>query len=130
MSKIKGANTTPEIVLRKALWGLNIRYRKNVPNLPGKPDIVIKKYNLIIFIDSEFFHGYNWQDKKPKIKSNRDYWIPKIERNMQRDKEVNEFLTANGWTVLRFWSKEIQKNLEGVVAIIQQKIEEAKSLNL
>jgi len=122
MSKIKGVNTTPEIALRKALWTAGIRYRKNVNTMPGKPDIVIAKIKLTIFVDSEFFHGYNWNEKKTKIKTNRDYWIPKIERNMQRDKEVNEFLTANGWTVLRFWSKDVEKNLETCVATIQEAI--------
>ena len=112
MSKIKGVNTSPELILRKSLWSLGIRYRVNVSKLPGKPDIVIAKNKLIIFIDSEFFHGFNWEEKKPKIKTNREYWIPKIERNMVRDKQVNEQLTSQGWTILRFWSNEVKKNLE------------------
>ena len=79
MSKIKSQNTLPEIKLRKYLWNLGFRYRLNVAKLPGKPDIVISKSKLIIFIDGEFWHGYKWNQKKNKIKANRNYWIPKIE---------------------------------------------------
>ena len=109
MSKIRGKDTKPEVILRKTLWNIGIRYRKNVKKLPGKPDIVISKYKLIIFIDGEFWHGFNWKEKKTKIKSNREFWIPKIERNMQRDHEVNEQLKSQGWTVLRFWEQEVKK---------------------
>jgi DNA mismatch endonuclease (patch repair protein) len=123
MSKIKGVNTSPELILRKSLWSLGIRYRINVAKLLGKPDIVLSKSKLIIFIDSEFFHGYKWDEKKPKIKTNREYWIPKIERNMARDKQVNEHLQAQGWTVLRFWSNDVKKNLDGCVSIIKEAID-------
>ena len=108
MGKIKGSNTISENVLRKALWGLSIRYRKNDPRLPGKPDIVIPRAKLVIFIDGEFWHGYNWIEKKEKIKSNREFWIPKIERNMQRDKSNTNALLQNGWNVLRFWDHEVK----------------------
>lgn len=80
MSKIKGKDTKPEILFRKSLWASGVRYRINVSGLPGKPDIVIEKKKIVIFIDGEFWHGYKWQEKKPKIKSNRDYWIAKIEK--------------------------------------------------
>ena len=109
MAKIRAKDTKPEIILRKFLWNIGIRYRINVKKLPGKPDIVISKHKLIIFIDGEFWHGFNWDEKKYKIKSNRDFWIPKIERNMQRDQEVNEQLKSMGWIVLRFWQQEIKK---------------------
>jgi DNA mismatch endonuclease (patch repair protein) len=108
MSKIKSKETKPEQKLRRFLWGLGIRYRKNVKKLPGTPDIAISKYKLIIFIDGEFWHGYNWEEKKQKIKSNRDFWIPKIERNMQRDRENNKILIEMGWNVIRFWEYEIK----------------------
>lgn len=109
MSKIRSEETKPEIKLRKMLWNLGIRYRKNVKKLPGTPDIVIAKYRLIIFIDGEFWHGYNWKEKREKIKSNRDFWIPKIERNIQRDIQNNEMLRNLGWNVLRFWDSQIKK---------------------
>jgi DNA mismatch endonuclease (patch repair protein) len=112
MSKIKGVDTKPELKLRKALWKLGYRYRKNVKLLPGKPDIVYKKYKLTVFVDGEFWHGYEWEDKKQKIRSNREFWIPKIERNIQRDQFNNQLLLDSGWTVIRFWEKEIKRDLE------------------
>ncbi|HEA30448.1 MAG TPA: very short patch repair endonuclease [Leeuwenhoekiella sp.] len=113
MSKIRGKNTKPELKLRQALWAAGFRYRVNSKYLIGKPDISIKKYKTAIFIDGEFWHGYNWDSKKDKIKSNRDFWIPKIERNMQRDREVNAKLKAMGYTIFRFWTKELKDDFEG-----------------
>ncbi|RYD91432.1 MAG: very short patch repair endonuclease [Sphingobacteriales bacterium] len=118
MSNIKSKNTQPELILRKALWNAGIRYRLNVSNLPGKPDIVIRKKNLAIFIDGEFWHGYKWEEKKVKIKANRDYWIPKIEKNIARDIQNNVDLEAKGFKVLRFWEQEIKKDLLGCLGII------------
>ncbi|WP_274474082.1 very short patch repair endonuclease [Mangrovimonas aestuarii] len=111
MSKIRSKNTKPELRFRKALWKTGIRYRLN-NKLPGKPDISIKKYKLAIFIDGEFWHGYQWNERKETIKSNRKFWIPKIERNMQRDREVNSKLEEMGYTIFRFWSKEINEQLD------------------
>jgi DNA mismatch endonuclease (patch repair protein) len=119
MAKIKGKNTKPEQKLRKALWHLGYRYRKNVSKLPGKPDIVFAKYKLIVFIDGEFWHGYKWEEKLCRIKSNRDFWIPKIERNMQRDREVNKQLEKEGWTVIRFWEIQIKKDLGFCVGLVE-----------
>ncbi len=84
-------------MLRKALWREGIRYGKNYKQLPGKPDIVIKKYKIAIFCDSDYWHGYDWNERNKRIKSNRDYWIPKIERNMERDRQVNAQLTEAGY---------------------------------
>lgn len=111
MSKIRGKNTKPELLFRKALWKKGVRYRVDNKNLPGKPDVSIQKYKLAIFIDGEFWHGYNWDERKDSIKSNRDFWVPKIERNMQRDREVNQQLNKMGYTVFRFWEKEIKNEL-------------------
>ncbi|MCX2681033.1 very short patch repair endonuclease [Galbibacter sp. EGI 63066] len=112
MSRIRGKNTKPELLFRKALWAKGIRYRVNNKTLPGKPDVSIKKYKLAIFIDGEFWHGYNWDEKKKTIKSNRGFWIPKIERNMQRDKEVNRQLAEMGYTVFRFWQRDVKNDLK------------------
>lgn len=109
MSKIGSVDTKPEQRLRKFLWNLGIRYRKNVKKLPGTPDIVISKYKLIIFVDGDFWHGYNWEQKKATIKSNREFWIPKIERNIQRDRINNQKLEETGWKVMRFWDHELEK---------------------
>ncbi len=115
MSRIRGTNTKPEIALRKALWALGLRYRLNVKKLPGKPDIVIGKHKLAIFVDGEFWHGYDWNAKKPKIKSNAEYWVKKIEGNMARDQNNNEKLRSKGFLVLRFWEQELRKDIDGCV---------------
>ena len=111
MSKIRGKNTKPELLFRKALWKENVRYRVDNKKLPGKPDVSIQKYKLAIFIDGEFWHGYHWDERKNQVKSNQGFWIPKIERNMQRDREVNRQLNEMGYTVFRFWEKEIKNEL-------------------
>ena len=126
MSKIKSLNTEPEIKLRKTLWGIGLRYHKNVKSLPGKPDLVINKFRLIIFIDGDFWHGYNWNLKKLKIKSNRAYWIPKIERNIQRDKEQTKQLEMMGFKVLRFWEHEISKDFGNCINRILTYVQECE----
>lgn len=123
MSKIKGKNTTPEIIFRKALWAAGIRYRINVSKLPGKPDIVFRKYRLVVFIDGDFWHGYNWEEKKLRIKSNADYWIKKIERNMERDLENNAVLEEMGYTVLKFWEHQVKKDLHSCIFTVRSFIE-------
>lgn len=115
MGKIHGVHTNPEIILRKGLWRLGLRYRINSKKLPGKPDILITSKKLIIFVDGEFWHGYNWEVKKTKIKANRGFWIPKIERNMQRDLENKDKLESMGFTVVRFWEHQIKKDLPSCV---------------
>lgn len=122
MKKIKSTNTKPEIKLRKALWNQGIRYRLQNKTIIGKPDISIKKYKLAVFVDGEFWHGFNWKEKKKKLKSNRDYWINKIEGNMKRDKKVNKELREKGWTVLRFWQHKIKNNLEECVFEVENAI--------
>jgi len=119
MSKIKSVNTKPELLLRKTLWQKGYRYRIHPKNIPGKPDMLITKYKLAIFVDGEFWHGHDWSEKKQKIKSNSAFWIPKIERNMQRDDEVNQQLEELGWTVIRLWQQHIEKNLSGCIKIIE-----------
>lgn len=122
MSNIKSKNTSIEIKLRKALWRSGYRYRTNYKNLPGKPDIAIIKYKIAIFCDSEFFHGKNWEILKPNLENsnNSDYWIPKIEKNRQRDDEINKKLLFLGWTVVRFWGKDILRNTDGCVQVINE----------
>lgn len=118
MSKIRSKETKPEQKLRKQLWLLGYRYRKNVKNLPGKPDIVFFKARLIIFVDGEFWHGYHWEEKKSKIKTNREFWIPKIERNIQRDKANNAYYLNNGWKVIRIWESEIKNEFSVCISRI------------
>ena len=128
MRKIKSKNTTPEIVFRKALWNEGIRYRKENKGIIGNPDIAIKKYKLVIFIDGEFWHGYNWQEKKGKIKSNREYWIEKIEKNIARDNKYNQLLKQKNWIVLRFWEHEIKKELNKRVEEVRNVIVSQSSI--
>ena len=120
MVAIKSKDTGIEVMLRKELWRRGIRgYRKNYKKLPGKPDIVFTKQKVAIFCDSEFWHGYDWENRKEDFKSRQDFWIPKIERNMERDKEVNEELSSLGWVVLRFWGKDIKKDVNNIADIIE-----------
>lgn len=112
MQAIRSKDTSIELRLRKALWERGIRYRKNYKKLIGKPDIAITKYRIAVFCDSDYWHGYDWENRNQRIKSNREYWIPKIERNMARDQEVNEALERDCWTVLRFWEWQIKKQLD------------------
>lgn len=111
MKAVKNKGSNIETMLQKELWHRGLRYRKNVKTVYGKPDIAFIGKKVAVFCDSEFFHGYDWENKNKEIKSNRDFWIPKIEKNMARDKEVTEKLLADGWIVLRFWGNEIKRNL-------------------
>lgn len=112
MQAVKATGSKIEVALAKALFARGHRYRKNDKTVFGKPDLTFKKIKLAIFIDSEFWHGKDWTTRKHEHKSNQDFWHAKIERNMQRDKEVNQTLKQNGWKVLRFWGKEIEKKLD------------------
>lgn len=120
MQAVKSKNSAIEQKLRKALWDKGYRYRKNYAKLPGKPDIVLVKYKTAIFCDSEFWHGYDWENKQHEIKSNREFWINKIESNIKRDKIVNEELKKLGWTILRFWGKEIKNNIDYCVKQVEK----------
>jgi len=110
MRNIKSKNTKPEILLRKALHALGVRYRIHGKDIIGKPDIYIKKYKLAVFADSEFWHGKLYKEGTSIPQINKEYWIPKLERNISRDIEVNKQLKQDGWKVLRFWEKDIRKN--------------------
>lgn len=122
MRAIRSTNTKDEVRLAKALWHLGYRYRKNNRKVFGTPDLTFKKLKIAIFVDSEFFHGKDWENQKNRFKTNREFWQKKIERNMQRDIEVSNYLMEQGWTVIRFWSSEIKKNLEECIAKIQTEI--------
>ncbi len=122
MRAIRSKNTKAEIRLAKALWQLGYRYRKNNKTIFGTPDLTFKKLKIAIFVDSEFFHGKDWEIQKNRVKTNTEFWQKKIERNIQRDIEVNNYLESQNWKVLRFWSEQIEKNLEDCVTKIQSEI--------
>ena len=128
MSRIKGKDTSIELILRKALWAKGYRYRKNFKELPGRPDIVLTKYRIAIFCDGEFFHGKDWTDLKARLEggNNSSYWIQKIERNIERDREKNRLLRTQGWEVLHFWGKDIEKDLGGCIKAIEETIFDLK----
>ncbi len=100
-------DTSIEIILRSALWRRGIRFRKNVKSILGTPDIVIKKYHLVVFCDGDFWHGKDLHN----IKSHKKFWDEKIKRNQERDLEYTIQLRDEGWTVLRFWESEIKKDV-------------------
>lgn len=122
MSHIKSQNTSIEVKLRVALWHKGYRYRVNYKKLPGKPDIVITRYRIAIFCDSEFFHGKDWEVLKPHLEkgNNADYWVHKIEKNRKRDEDINKELLFRGWTVVRFWGKDILKHVDECVKVIDE----------
>lgn len=122
MSRIRGKDTSIELRLRKELYGRGYRYRANSKYIFGHPDISFKGYKVAIFCDSEFWHGKNFEENKKKLHSNLDYWIPKIERNIARDNEVNAHLKNEGYTVIRFWGDEINKDLDRCVNIIEEEL--------
>lgn len=129
MQHIRSKDTSIEIKLRNALWGEGIRYRKNNKALPGKPDIAITKYKIAVFCDSSFWHGRDFESKKP-VDTNHDYWDAKIRRNMERDLEVNQQLITLGWTVLRFWDVDINKRLDECIQAVKEAILTANESNI
>lgn len=98
----------------KNLWNEGLRFRKNVRDLYGKPDIAIKKYKIVIFIDSCFWHKCPIHFTRPK--SNQEFWDKKLARNVERDQEVNEYYIKEGWHIKRIWEHEIRKNLKFTTA--------------
>lgn len=131
MRNIRSKDTSIEVKLRKALWHKGYRYRKNYKELDGKPDIVITKYKIAIFCDSEFFHGKDWEVLKPRLRNsnNSDYWVNKISRNMQRDDIVNKKLLYEDWTVIRFWGNDIKKHTDECIRVIEETIFEIKTMD-
>ncbi|MBD5481482.1 MAG: very short patch repair endonuclease [Lachnospiraceae bacterium] len=128
MSRIRGKDTSIEVILRKALWAKGYRYRKNYKGLPGSPDIAITKYKIAIFCDSEFFHGKDWDTLKEKLENGKNpgYWIQKIQRNRKRDREKDKLLRFEGWTVIHFWGKEILEDTDECIHVIEEAIFDLK----
>jgi len=120
MKAVRSSGSKIERMLGKALWNANLRYRKQYSKLPGNPDFILPKHKIAIFCDSHFWHGYDWKQRKHDHKSNLQFWHNKIERNIERDKEVNDTLAAMGWIVIRFWEDEIIKDIEKCVERVKQ----------
>lgn len=125
MQAIKGTNTKLEVMVTHELWKRGLRFRKNVSSLPGKPDIAIKKYKIVIFIDSCFWHGCEFHCRIPE--TNRDYWVKKISRNQKRDFQVTKYYLENNWNIIRIWEHQLKNNFEEEIKIIVEKIEMIRS---
>lgn len=130
MQAVKSRGSKIETMLGKVLWAKGLRYRKNNKTVFGKPDFTFKKLKIAIFVDGEFWHGKDWETRKHDHKSNVKFWHKKIERNIERDKEVNTKLKSEGWKVLRFWGKEIKKNLANCVEKIEETVNELEGKNI
>jgi len=131
MSSIPSKNTEPELMLRKALWKENLRYRVNYKKLPGKPDIVFTKHHVVVFCDGDFWHGHNWAIRglsslDEELAGYSDFWRTKILRNIERDAEVNQALKEQGWTVIRIWESDIRSSLNECVKIVKEALSTAK----
>ena len=113
MRSVKSKRTSLEDSVTKELWKRGLRFRRNVSDLAGTPDIAIKKYHIVIFIDSCFWHGCPQHGEIPK--SNAEYWSKKFERNMNRDQNVNEYYMKKGWNILRIWEHDLKSDFEGTV---------------
>jgi len=127
MRRIKSKDTSIERLLGKTMWQEGLRYRKNCKDIYGKPDFCFKGKKIAIFCDSEFWHGKKFLEGE-KFKTNKDFWEAKIRRNIERDKEVNRKLREEGWEVIRFWGKNIEKDTESCVLKIKKVIKMKEGL--
>ena len=126
MSRVRSSGTVIEQKLGKALWAAGVRYRKQYKKLIGKPDFVVVWAKIAIFCDSSFWHGRNWESAQMAIKSNKGFWIPKIESNITRDEQVNAALTNLGWRVFRFWDEDIHANAAHCASVVVDAINECR----
>jgi len=113
MQSIKSENTSLEKKVFKNLWKRGLRFRRNVKDLPGKPDIAIKKYKLVVFLDSCFWHGCKKHCRYPL--TNKDYWHSKISKNIKRDREVTDYYLTNNWNILRVWEHDLKNNFNKTI---------------
>lgn len=127
MQAIRSTGSRIETILARAMWARGYRYRKNSRTVPGKPDISIKRLKIAIFVDGEFWHGKDWETRKTWLKSNQDFWLAKIERNMRRDLEVNNHLEELGWNVLRFWGEDVINRLDWCLFHIDKAVKTAET---
>lgn len=126
MSRIRSSNTRLEVQFGKAMWAAGIRYRKQYP-VTGKPDFALPRLKIAVFCDSHFWHGYRWTEHgRKQIRTRSDFWIPKIERNMERDREVDRALQRDGWAVLRFWEHELTNSSTKCVRLVLKVIAERR----
>lgn len=128
MSRVRAKDTKPEMMVRRRLWARGYRYRLHRGDLPGRPDLVFSSARVAVFVDGDLWHGNAWRVRElPSLASlfptNTDWWVSKIERNMERDREVTAALEGLGWTVARFWESDILADADRVVAEIAELLE-------
>lgn len=127
MSAVKSRDTKAELALRRELHANGVRYRLQARDVFGRPDLVIRKYRIAVFVDGDMWHGNEHVRRGlPSLEAlfptNSDFWCGKIRRNMERDREVNERLSSDGWTVLRFWATDVEANPEPAACEVQQAV--------
>ena len=122
MKALSHKKSKVESILAKALWHKGYRYRLNYNKLPGTPDIALTKYRIAIFVDGEFWHGKDFEKTKEKLKNTKDYWIEKIEENIQRDIRNDKLLRQMEWIPIHFWSEDVIKYTSYCVDEIEQYI--------
>lgn len=123
MANVKLKNGRAESLLAKKLWHLGYRYRKNDKRYPGSPDIAITKYKVAVFVDGEFWHGKDWEQRRLRLQRNREYWIEKIEENISRDKRNDAILIERGWIPIHFWERDVLRNTDQCASLVVQTIE-------
>ena len=109
MSRIRAKNTKIEIMFRSILFNRGLRFRVHYKGLPGKPDVVFPRHKIAVFIDGDFWHGRDFDERKNTYD---EYWFSKITRNMERDKEVDKELKKAGWKVVRIWGEDLKREPE------------------
>lgn len=117
MSRIRGKNTRPELMLRKALYSLGLRYRLHVP-LPGRPDVLITRARVAVFVDGAFWHGRDLRKLARELKVRRRFWLSKLRANVARDRRTRAQLRGMGYSVVRFWDDEVVRNPEACAAMV------------
>lgn len=133
MAAVRNKDSKAELALRRALHARGVRYRLHAKDVPGRPDIVFRSRRIAVFVDGDYWHGNAWRLRglpslEEMFPTNRDFWVAKIERNMARDREVNQELAARGWTVVRIWESDVLANPdEAAGRVVEAMIESTRS---
>jgi len=125
MSRIRSEGTKLEAKLEEIMESISVKFVKH-PKIFGKPDFAYSELKIAIFADSDFWHGYDWGKKRHEIKTNKEFWIKKIERNMERDEEVNRKLEEQGWQVIRLWGHDVNWQPNKCRTIIEEAVNIAR----
>jgi DNA mismatch endonuclease (patch repair protein) len=131
MQSNRGRDTKPELVLRSELHRRGVRYRLHARDVAGRPDLVIRSLRLAVFVDGDFWHGNRWRLRGLRsladdFPSNTDWWVAKITRNIERDREVSQRLTSEGWTVLRLWESDVLRDVAAAADKVQEAVRSAR----